>query len=151
MTTTNSPDELFSATTALSRMRKARDERREQTLHYMEIESLLRLFDAPSDLIGNPEEFRREKPSLDAVPLPGMEDYGPAGNAIDRAVHHLDEGLPMGQRQRCALAFGMLCRGVQDLAVWMEAKGYFTVSTPDPEPPEPDETRAVSMKLVNER
>jgi hypothetical protein len=73
----------------------------------------------------NPEAYRREAPSITTTPLPEFVDYGTAGGMIDRAVHHLDEGLPLGQRRRCALAYALLVRGTNDLGNWMRAKGYF--------------------------
>ena len=72
------------------------------------------------------ENYRREKPGLDAIPLPNSQyDYSRAGTLIDKAIHHLDEGLPNGQKKRCAIAFNMLEVGVYELKQYMLAKGYF--------------------------
>lgn len=72
------------------------------------------------------EQYRREPATLDAVPVKNLSfDYGHAGTLIDRAVHHLDEGLPNGQHLRCKHAFAVLKRGVYELEQWMSAKGYF--------------------------
>lgn len=76
------------------------------------------------------EVFRREQPSMPTTPLNqqqfGILDYSVAAGKIDRAVHHLDEGLPTGQRQRCEQAFKLLREGVEELGVWMRATGYTT-------------------------
>lgn len=78
------------------------------------------------------ETYRREKPSLDAVPLkdPNILDYGQCCTKIDLAIHHLDEGLPLGQKTRCRLAYYNLNRGVYELGTWMQNKGYFKEDTP---------------------
>lgn len=84
-------------------------------------------FKAPLPAEGeDPETYRREKPTLDACPLPDDSvDYGVAGTSIDKAMHHLDEGLPNGQRLRSATAYALLAQGVRDLGLWMKKKGYF--------------------------
>lgn len=80
----------------------------------------------PPEPTVDPEQYRREPATLDAVPVRGLSfDYSHAGTLIDRAVHHLDEGLPNGQYLRCKFAFAMLKRGTYELEVWMDAKGYF--------------------------
>jgi len=74
------------------------------------------------------EAFRREQPSMRTTPLTaeefGLLDYSTAGGKIDRAIMHLDEGLPTGQRQRCEAAYKLLAEGIQELGVWMRAAGY---------------------------
>jgi hypothetical protein len=84
--------------------------------------SLLQLFER------DPEKFRRELKSLETNPIQVadgiMLDYAMAGTLIDRAVHHLDEALPTGQKRRGELAFALLRQGVDELAVWMRAVGY---------------------------
>ena len=73
----------------------------------------------------DPEPYRREQPTMDTNPLPGIAiDYAFAGTKIDVALHHLDEGLPVGQRIRCELAFKLLQAGVAELHDWMKQKGY---------------------------
>lgn len=76
----------------------------------------------------DPEPYRREKPTMDACPVERLArvgiDYATAGTLIDRGVHHLDEALPVGQKKRAELAFRMLESGVDQLRIWMQAKGY---------------------------
>lgn len=83
------------------------------------------------DAITDPEHFRREAPSASTLPLGPTEDdrrrpldYATAGMAVQRAMHHLDESLPTGQRRRGELAYRMLREGTDDLGVWMRRRGY---------------------------
>jgi len=83
----------------------------------------------PSDVI---EQYRRERgdASIDCnqvrlnTRFEALIDYSSAGLRIDTAMHHLDEGLPLRQRERCTLAFKELERGVFELRLWMSANGY---------------------------
>jgi len=134
MSAAQPPDELFGVASALLRMRAMPAHHNNHSLNRMEVESLLRWFDTHSAVHAaissistdtNPERFRREAPSIDGTPLREGIDYATAGNMVDRAMHHLDEGLPLGQRVRCRLAYGLLAQGVEALGQWMRAKGYF--------------------------
>lgn len=81
--------------------------------------------DLHAETIFDPETFRREVPVLDATPVHGLlVDYGSAGTSIDKAMGHLNEGLPGGQKRRCETAYALLNKGAQELGVWMRAKGY---------------------------
>lgn len=82
---------------------------------------------APKYPDSSPEVYRREETTMDASPLKPSEiqlDYAFAGTKIDAAKHHLDEGLPNGQKRRSEAAFRLLRTGVEELGVWMRAKGY---------------------------
>lgn len=144
------PDEVFSITEVLNNLRTARISGNGSAhLNMMEVDSLLEYIEASSgvnrcweeSLRTDPEDFRREKPSLDATPVRDKSiasdrrssttsvyvstvDYGSAGNLLDRAIHHLDEALPTGQKRRAELAFAMLRQGCEELGVWLRAKGY---------------------------
>ena len=73
----------------------------------------------------DPELYRRERPSVPTTPVnTPITDYATAGLYVQRAMHHLDEALPTGQRTRAELAMHMLRRGTEELAVWMRARGY---------------------------
>ena len=83
------------------------------------------------------EAMRRERPNINPGPLTGdafdsvgaqipVLDYSAACSLIDNAVHHLDEGLPIGQMIRCSAALAMLMHGVGMLHRWMSLKGYAT-------------------------
>jgi hypothetical protein len=83
---------------------------------------------------------RREQPTVDTKPLQeevcvglrrvtgkpetDLFDYSVPCNGIDAAIHHLDEGLPIGQKQRVAAAFNALEYSVEELKLWLTAKGY---------------------------
>jgi hypothetical protein len=79
------------------------------------------------DLRAYIDSHRREpNGSLDTKPLPGNNphfDWGAAGLNIDFAKHHLDEGLPNGQLLRVRASFMLMRQGVEELAVWLRAKG----------------------------
>lgn len=66
-------------------------------------------------------ELRHEQKNLDVCPIPGIEDYSVAGIAIEKAMQHLNEGIPNGQRERCMLALGLLESGVTVMAEWLVA------------------------------
>lgn len=86
------------------------------------------LVDLLSEDDNDPERYRREQPSMSTTPIKLSDevflDYAIAGTLIDNATHHLDEALPTGQKRRAELAFRRLRRGVDELAVWLRAKGY---------------------------
>lgn len=79
--------------------------------------------------LDDPEAYRREKPSCSTMPLQVDQgaaplDYASAGVLIDKAMSHLDEALPTGQKFRGETAMKLLHRGVEELSVWMRARGY---------------------------
>lgn len=77
------------------------------------------------ELMRQAESHRRELATMDATPVaPLTLDYSGPGMFIQRAMHHLDEALPNGQRLRAEIAYRMLQRGTAELGVWMRAKGY---------------------------
>jgi hypothetical protein len=134
----HAPDELFPELTDAQLMSGAAAQHREAGSRLLEalretISDQATGLNAQAAIIArlnarDPEAFRREQPSISTYPLRPEEvqqlDYSMAGNLIDRAKHHLDEGLPGGQRHRCELAMRQLRRGVEELAVWMRARGY---------------------------
>lgn len=69
------------------------------------------------------EQYRREPTGFTTTPLEGEVDYATAGNLIGQAMHHLDEGIPAGQPNRCKFAFLQMERGMRHLRRWFEAKG----------------------------
>lgn len=76
------------------------------------------------------EAQRRERPTLNAAPLkdrPDLRDYAASGTMIQNAMHHLDESIPSGQRQRTELAMNLLVAGAMDLNEWLKAKGHTEV------------------------
>lgn len=77
-------------------------------------------------LAQDPETFRREKPSVSTNPIvaPTIVDYASAGTKIDKAMSHLNEGLPGGQKMRCATAYALLDQGTVELGDWMRARGF---------------------------
>lgn len=82
-----------------------------------------------ADLLAEVEQQRREKPTLNAWPLnghPELRDYAGSGAMISAAIHHLDEGIPTGQKRRVELALDLLVTGAHDLTAWLRAKGYDT-------------------------
>lgn len=73
------------------------------------------------------EALRREPRSMDAIPVEGaLLDYAQAGMCIQLAMHHLDESLPTGQKERSEKALALLMIGTAMLSEWMELKGYDT-------------------------
>lgn len=50
------------------------------------------------------------------------DDYAAATTFISHAVHHLDEGLPNGQRTRCTHAYAALRYGVWKLGQFLDSK-----------------------------
>ena len=70
------------------------------------------------------ESHRRERPTLDAAPIAGVLDYAAAAQAITHGLHHLDEALPNGQKERAEAGLMLALAGVIELAKWMRAKGY---------------------------
>lgn len=73
----------------------------------------------------DPEDYRRETPTMRTEPIRAeIVDYSTAGLHIDKAMHHLNEALPIGQRMRAESSMRLLRRGVEELAVWMRARGY---------------------------
>lgn len=99
-------------------------------IKYAEVKKLLEL-----------SEINRREPASSSLasPLPtseqhkvcevlGMEptlvDYAEFTNMIDRAVHHLDEGLPCGQEKRVAAAILVLEFAAVALKTWCMTKGY---------------------------
>lgn len=75
-------------------------------------------------LIKRAEDNRREEHTVPAQPIRGITDYAPASQWIETAMHHLDEGLPNGQKERCEAALGLLALGFLELWEWCEARGY---------------------------
>jgi hypothetical protein len=68
------------------------------------------------------EELRRESPSFNNYPsLPGL-DYAEPGMKISLAMHHLDEALPNGQRERALAAMMMLESGTHDLRRYLSVR-----------------------------
>ena len=68
--------------------------------------------------------LRREKPGFDPGPTTvTVPDWASSAGKIERAMSHLNEALPGGQRRRTALAMIQLQEGVQELAVWLRARG----------------------------
>ena len=123
-------DGVFGDITAVDRLQcacAAHAPRLEFTLAEMQMVSgYIEWLRAKSRAGGNPELFRREKPSISAAPLKDsvIVDYSTAGTRIENAMHHLNEALPTGQRTRGELALQNLRRGVEELSVWMRARGY---------------------------
>lgn len=74
------------------------------------------------------EEHRREKPSMDAVPLPVRTaetiDYGRSGQQMELAMAHLRESVPNGQRLRTEAAARALMYAVEQQVKWLREKGY---------------------------
>lgn len=75
----------------------------------------------------NAEKFRREPnggfntfPRMDGVPEADWANYG---RMVDLAVHHLNEGLPGGQKQRVEYAMELLRTGYEGLKRELRARG----------------------------
>lgn len=71
------------------------------------------------------EQYRREPKTMGTEPInAAVPDYANSAGLVSQAMHHLDEALPTGQKRRAELAHRMLTQGVQELSMWMRAKGY---------------------------
>jgi hypothetical protein len=70
------------------------------------------------------EAARREAPTLDANPVPGVVDYATSGQAMELAMMHLRESIPNGQKTRTEAAMAAMMEAVQLHAKWLIAKGY---------------------------
>jgi hypothetical protein len=80
---------------------------------------------APPDHLKRANESAKERPVGLARPLPvEVFDYSGSAQLITSAMMHLDEGLPLGQRQRCEHAYKALMQGAAELGVWMRAHGF---------------------------
>lgn len=72
---------------------------------------------------------QREKPTMDATPIPGVVDYAVGGSALDLAMAALDEAIPSGQRERVEFAAALATEGYLIMLKWLRAKGY-TITLP---------------------
>lgn len=73
----------------------------------------------------DPEVFRREPKNMSSLPVnTPILDYAQAGTLIDKAMHHLNESLPNGQKRRTETAFAMLEDGCAAMRVWLRQSGY---------------------------
>lgn len=72
------------------------------------------------------ERFRREPTTMNASPLNvhGVLDYATAAQMITTAMHHLDESIPNGQKERTEQSMTLLRLGATQLGAWLDAKGY---------------------------
>lgn len=80
------------------------------------------------ELTKQAEDGRHERPTMDVSPIPGAPDYGQCGHMISTAMIHLDESIPMGQKDRTVAAFRLLQIGAAGMEAWLTAKGYFTTT-----------------------
>lgn len=60
---------------------------------------------------------------LVAPPLAFVTDYAEALNHIDAGAVHLAESLPGAQLERTVTAYLLLRAGVEELGVWLRARG----------------------------
>lgn len=123
----SAPDELFGIHDVVRRLKQAYAKSNGANLTDLEVESLVHAFDELKDWNdeSDPETYRREPKNMPTEPVAGvMVDYAMAGTQIDKAMHHLDEGLPSGQRRRSETAFQLLRTNVFLLEKWMRARGY---------------------------
>lgn len=78
-----------------------------------------------TDHLAKLESLRREVRNMDSNPTAAtVQDYSGPCLKIQHGLHHLDEGLPIGQANRVEAAFAMLREGTEELAVWLRHKGY---------------------------
>jgi DNA-binding transcriptional LysR family regulator len=77
-----------------------------------------------SGLLMEAEKRRREGPTVSVAPIAGVIDYSAASLWLGAAMHHLDEALPSGQRERAAVALELLELGARHLRIWMDRKGF---------------------------
>lgn len=68
------------------------------------------------------EKLRHEPRNFVPDPIPGVIDYAMAAGWVARALHHLDEALPSGQRARTLVALELMEQGVKHLRKWVDAK-----------------------------